>query len=242
MDTHTLADSQSLRAAARETLDREPRPAGLLARMLFAIMDLVYGRRLTLTKFAALELVARVPYQAWESVAYVAMTHVYRRLPLTRRIFQYVLEARAAQDNEQWHLLIVEELLEKRGVRRSRLLARAIPQLLALFYYHVSWLLYVIAPRFSYRLNADFEEHAARTYMRFVDEHPELEDEPWISTLATEYGAFATVADLLRRIGLDEREHRDDSLARIARPRFGPRSDRVGERCPHEVSGTITAR
>lgn len=41
----------------------------LSARLLFRIMDSVYGRDRTLEKFRALELVARVPHQAWENVA-----------------------------------------------------------------------------------------------------------------------------------------------------------------------------
>jgi len=36
----------------------------LFARVLFRGMDLVYGRRRTLSKFKVLELIARVPYQA----------------------------------------------------------------------------------------------------------------------------------------------------------------------------------
>jgi hypothetical protein len=104
------------------------RRPGILARTLFTTMDVVYGRALSLERFAALELVARVPYQAWENVAYTAVTHVSRRPGFARRIFEFVLEAREAQDNEQWHLLILEELVEKRGVRRSLLKARVIPQ------------------------------------------------------------------------------------------------------------------
>ena len=38
-------------------------------------MDALYGTPRTLEKFRVLELVARVPYQAWENVAYVAVTH-----------------------------------------------------------------------------------------------------------------------------------------------------------------------
>jgi DNA-directed RNA polymerase specialized sigma24 family protein len=36
------------------------------ARALFCGLDLFYGRRRTLEKFRVLELIARVPYQAWE--------------------------------------------------------------------------------------------------------------------------------------------------------------------------------
>lgn len=48
------------------TLNSARRCYGLGARALFALLDLVYGKARTLSKFKVLELVARVPYQAWE--------------------------------------------------------------------------------------------------------------------------------------------------------------------------------
>jgi demethoxyubiquinone hydroxylase (CLK1/Coq7/Cat5 family) len=204
------------------TPDTARRP-GLLARTLFSTMDVVYGRAPTLEKFAALELVARVPYQAWENVAYVALTHLQGRAGFTRRVFEFVVEARDAQDNEQWHLLLVEELIAQRGLRRSWLRARAIPQLLAVVYYHISWLLYVIAPRLSYALNADFEDHAEHTYLAYLQTHPELEREPWRTEIGSDYAELPTVGALLRRIAQDEGEHRDHSLRHLSRPRFSER-------------------
>src|SRR5688500_4682804 len=47
----------------------------LSAKGLFALMDRIYGHERSLEKFRVLELVARVPYQAWENVAYVTVTH-----------------------------------------------------------------------------------------------------------------------------------------------------------------------
>jgi ubiquinol oxidase len=202
------------------SIGRSARRHGPLARALFFAMDVLYGRRITLQKLQVLELVARVPYQAWEGVAYTALTHVHQRLRLARRIFDYVREARAAQDNEQWHLLIVDELIERSGQQASWLFGRAIPQVLALVYYHVSWLLYVIAPRWSYALNADFEDHAEASYLAFVDSHPELESQPWTSIFADDYGAHATLASLFRQIARDEAEHRDESLRRMQHARF----------------------
>ena len=35
-----------------------------------------------------------------------------------------------------------------------------------------------------------------------------------------DYGSFASEADLFRRIALDERQHKEESLARIEQPRF----------------------
>lgn len=203
----------------------QPAPArirkpGVLARTLFASMDVVYGAAPSLEKFAALELVARVPYQAWENVAYVALTHVQGQGSFARRVFEFVVEARHAQDNEQWHLLLVEELLAQRGVVRSWWKARAIPQLLALLYYHLSWLLYVVAPRLSYALNADFEQHAEREYLDYVAQRPELDREPWRTEIGAGYGRLPSVGALLRRIAFDEAEHCAHSLAHLTAPRF----------------------
>jgi ubiquinol oxidase len=57
-------------------------------------------------------------------------------------------------------------------MREGFLLYRLIPQVIAFFYYQISWLLYVFKPAWSYRLNAAFEDHAEREYMQFVAEHP----------------------------------------------------------------------
>lgn len=207
-------------AEQQRTLSSPRRRYGLLARLLFVTMDLVYGRRRTLSKFKVLELIARVPYQTWEHVAYVAVTHIHRQPRFARRVFEFVREARAQQDNEQWHLLILEEAVQRQGIEEGFLRYRVVPQLIAFFYYHVSWLLYVINPRLSYALNADFEDHAEHEYMLFVQENPALERQPFISDFRQDYGAFRSMADLLRRIGLDEREHKDESLARMQQPRF----------------------
>ena len=193
---------------------------GLLARGLFLAMDLLYGRERSLAKFKVLELVALVPYQAWEQVAHAAIPHRHRMPGFARRVFGFVREARAQQDNEHWHLLILEEQLARQGVARSGWRFRAMPQLLAFFYFHVSWLLYVIKPSLSYRLNADFEDHSEHEYMEFVHERYEMEDQPWISDFVGDYGQHESLADVLRHIGLDERRHKLASLAHIDRPRF----------------------
>jgi hypothetical protein len=194
---------------------------GLLARPLFWVVDVIYGRRRSLEKFKVLEIVARVPYQAWESVAYVAITHTASLPEFARRIFEFVEEARHQQDNEQWHLLILEELIRERRTRQGFVRFVLIPQLLALAYYHVSWLLYVMRPAMSYRLNADFEDHAEHEYMQYVAETPALEKDGYAGAFADDYGRFDTLADLFRRIALDEREHKELSLARLSAPRFG---------------------
>ena len=210
----------SLAAEQEKTLQSARRSYGILAKILFLTMDVLYGRKRTLSKFKVLEIIARVPYQSWEHVAYIAMTHTYSRPGFARRVFEFVKESRSQQDNEQWHLLILEEMVQKQGIKENYLLARVIPQLIAFFYYHVSWLLYVMKPGWSYGLNADFEDHAEHEYMLFVQENPAFESVPFVSDFESDYGKFPSVADLFRNIGVDERHHKEESLTHIAHPRF----------------------
>jgi ubiquinol oxidase len=212
--------SDELKRAQSETLATPKIRYGLLARALFVTMDLLYGRRRTLSKFKVLEVIARVPYQAWEHVAYIAITHMHPRPDFAQRVFERVRESRVQQDNEQWHLLILEELTDRKAIREGFVRHRLLPQMIAFVYYHISWLLYVARPRWSYLLNAWFEDHAEREYMRYVAENPALESEPFESIFADDYGHFASLADLFRQIGYDERVHKLESLERVATARF----------------------
>ena len=213
-------ETSELKAEQDKTLATPRLRYGLLARALFLGMDVFYGRKRTLSKFKVLEVVARVPYQSWEHVAYIAMTHTHAEPHLARRIFEFVSESRHQQDNEQWHLLILVEMTAQQGLKEGLLRYRLIPQLLAFFYYHVTWLLYVIKPGLSYELNAHFEDHAEHEYMEFVRDNPHLETTPFASDFEKDYGAFASQADLFRQIGLDERQHKLESIERMGRPRF----------------------
>ena len=216
----TITEPMDLKTEQQKTLAEYRRRYGFLAALLFVSMDLFYGSKRSLPKFKVLEVIARVPYQSWEQVAYIAMTHTYAALHFARRVFEFVKESRSQQDNEQWHLLILEELVQKRQIRESFFLHRLLPQFAAFFYYHVSWLLYVIKPAWSYTLNADFEDHAEHEYMEFVREHPEFEQEPFESDFKEDYGNFQNAADLFRQIALDERLHKEESVSRIQQARF----------------------
>ena len=209
-----------LKVEQAKTLASPRRHYSFFAWLLFVSMDLFYGRRRNFSKFTVLEVIARVPYQSWEHVAYIAMTHTYAKPHFARRVFEFIKESRSQQDNEQWHLLILEELMQKRNIRENFFWYRILPQFTAFFYYHVSWLLYVIKPAWSYRLNADFEDHAEHEYMEFIWENPAFEAEPFESDFAEDYGRFSNLAELFRRIALDERAHKEESLARIAQARF----------------------
>ena len=212
-DTDLKTEQEKILRTAR-------RKYGFLAKILFFTMDLFYGKKRTISKFKVLEVIARVPYQAWENIAYIAMTHTYAWPRFCRRIFEFIKESRHQQDNEQWHLLILEELIQKKKIKENFFLFRLLPQAIAVFYYHVSWLLYIIKPSWSYALNADFEDHAEHEYMELVVENPYFESEPFKSEFEADYGSFRSLADLFRNISLDEQEHKNESIERMKKARF----------------------
>jgi hypothetical protein len=191
-----------------------PHRYGLPARLVFRLIDSIYGRARTWQKFKVNEILARMPYQAWEHVAYCAITRTHDLEEYPRRIFERVKESREEQDNEQWHLLIIQEWMHRKGLPESKIKHRMIPRLLAFGFYHLTRILYAIRPGWSYRFNADLEDHAEREYMTFVSEHPELEREPFVSLFAKDFGSFPTMADVMRQIAIDERTHKEESCNR----------------------------
>jgi ubiquinol oxidase len=211
---------EELQQAQVQTLDAPRRRYGIAARVLFVTLDVVYGKARTLGKFKVLELVARVPYQAWQQVAFVAITHVHNDPEMARRIHEGVGESRAQQDNEMYHLLIIEELIARAGLPQPQLKFYWLPQMIAFIYYHVSWLLYVVRPRWSYGLNADFEDHAEHEYMIMVTEHPEWETRSFEYPFVEDFGQFSSQADIFRQIAHDERVHKLESEAQMQNPRF----------------------
>jgi ubiquinol oxidase len=115
-----------LRAAELETM-RAPRLRyDVVSRLLFALIDLVYGRAGNLRKFQALELLARVPYHAWERAAYRA-ARLSHRANLASTVHRCILQSRAQQDNEQWHLFVLDEVIQARGERLRRFRDRCCP-------------------------------------------------------------------------------------------------------------------
>jgi ubiquinol oxidase len=212
-------DHERLVIEQQATLASPRRQASLGARVLFLLMDVVYGKARTLEKFRVLELIARVPYQAWENVAYVAVTHTASEPGFARRVFNRVRVSRWEQDNEQWHLLILEALTRD-SPRGPWVKSQLLPQMIAFFYYQWSWLTYVVRPEWSYRLNADFEDHAEHEYALLVAEHPEWEQTPPPTEFSDDFGDYDSLADLFRQIGYDERVHKLESEANLSAPRF----------------------
>lgn len=220
MDRVILSPHQ-LRLEQDRTLATPPEPYGLPARLAFRLIDAIYGKQRSWQKFKVNEILARMPYQAWESIAYSAITHTHEEEQYARRVFKRVIESRDEQDNEQWHLLIIQEWINRKGLPESKFRHRFISRLLAFGFYHLTLILYAIKPGWSYQFNVDLEDHAEREYMKFVSENPLLEQEAFRSAYEKDFGSLPTMADVLRQIAVDERLHKEESRAKMDMVRLG---------------------
>jgi len=194
------------------TLLRPRLPYCGAAKFFFFAMDCVTGRETTLPKAKLIEMVASIPYRAWEIREYGRLTAGYADAGRVKPAQETVDWSRAAQDNEYGHLLVIHEKMRQDGLADPWYLAWPIPALMVGSYRVFCWLLARIAPRTAYAFNAQFEDHAEHVYAQFVADHPEWETQPVDSVLVTAiYGPRGSWAEVFRRIGLDEREHRNAS-------------------------------
>lgn len=199
------------------TLSRPRRKYGIMARMLFFGMDSFYGRERTLGKMRLLEVLARIPYQTWEIHQYNKVTHHFENEKTVMQSEDIIEWAREAQDNELWHLRVIIEKIKKDRVKLGLFKDHIAPHFAALFHYSFNRTLAFLNTKAAFKLNADFEDHAEHEYMKFVEEHPELEQQAVSQDVAKMIGNFKTWADVFRKIALDERQHMNNSLERCGR-------------------------
>lgn len=213
----TIGKDVDLKKEQEKTLASPVMRSNLILKILIVTLDVLYGKKRSLPKVRVLEILARYPYWAWEDGGYRRLTrlHTACRLP-PREDTDYYLNwinlGREAQDNEQWHMLLVEEMIAKEGIRLNPLRHKYLPKLMAFVYYHLTRLMVCIYPHSSFYMNAAFESHAEHEYMKLAKEHPEWDEEPVDSKYFEFYPRQKTLADLIRRIGLDERDHMIHSI------------------------------
>ena len=92
---------------------------------------------------------------------------------------------------------------------------------------HSGWAMARVAIRRAFLLNGELEDHAEHTYAQLVQDHPEWEDQPVESTVVQGYGSFRSWANVFRRIGLDERDHMNNSFVFAGRPEQVVEYDRM---------------
>ncbi|MEE9524400.1 MAG: hypothetical protein V3V59_06590 [Thermodesulfovibrionales bacterium] len=207
-----------LKKEQEATFSRKLRHYGVLARMLFRAMDRFYGEELTWGKIRLLEILARIPYQAWETRQYKRMTRRFSDPDAVALAEDVVSWSREAHDSEFWHLRVIHEKMKKDNVSLHWFKDRIMPSIAAFKYNLFSRFLALVSPKTGYALNADFEDHAEYEYMNFVLQHPELDDQPVTSDVITGYRSdLKTWGDVMRFIGLEERDHMNNSLRRCGR-------------------------
>jgi len=201
-----------LRVEQQATLDRPRMKYTPMARFFFESMDFIYGKQLTMPKIKLIEILARIPYHAWEIKAYWRLTFGYHDEKIRREGLDLVKLGRLSQDNEFWHLIIAVEKIREDGIKESGFWFQFMPRVMALGYALFARLLATFNLKGAFLFNAMFEDHAEHEYAQFVKDHPELDQQPMKSDLVRQFGSHATWGDVFRHIGLDERFHRNESL------------------------------
>lgn len=212
----TLNDDAAL-AAYKAPYDNY-RPS-LLPRILGGFLvwcgNIVYGKPSYL-KFRAVEVIARVPYHSWASAVFTLLTMFYADEKRALKLSAISRFARFASDNETMHVVVISALARKEqrsGVIRHTL----IPMIFAFFYFWLSYLLYLVNPRWSLETNYLFEQHAFDQYSLFLKENEvALKAKPIESDFLAWYGRHPrSQYEFFRSVRNDEIVHRNQSIHEI---------------------------
>ena len=65
--------------------------------------------------------------------------------------------------------------------------------------------------------------------MLFVQENTQFASQPFDSAFTQDYGSYSNLGDLFRRIGIDERMHKIESLEQMEHARFSLQNDRANK-------------
>jgi hypothetical protein len=114
-------------------------------------------------------------------------------------------------------MLLWADLCHQMGIKLRWVRHFVMPKAMTFVYFLITRAMYRINPVWSFAMNAAFESHAEHEYMLYALEHPEFETMPVDSVWFRYYPKQKSVADLVRRVGLDERDHMNHSLEEIER-------------------------
>ena len=192
----------------------------LLGGLLVSAGNLFYGNKPSYLKFRAVEVIARVPYHSWAAVAHTLLTAFYQNEQKALDLCGDNNFARLSQENETMHVVVISYLVKKEGIKDNVILHTVIPMLFAFFYYWMSYIMYMIRPKWSLELNYLFENHAFEQYDQFIDENEEmLKDRSIESEFLSWYGReHLTQYDFFKAVRNDELIHRNKSIHAIPQP------------------------
>ncbi len=191
------------------TLRRKKYPYSMMARFFICLMDSIAGKRTSLSKLKLLELLASIPYREWEKRQYANITKNYADLFFVQKCKRMIDWCRQAQDNEFWHLLILEEKMKEDREKDPWYLSYCVRTWMVCCYVAFSKYTSRINLQWAVFFNAQFEDHAEHCYAAFIEEHPSWDYQPVNSPLVQKFGCFDSWGDVFRRICLDERDHRN---------------------------------
>lgn len=189
-----------------------------IARFFFFSMDMLVGKKTTLAKAKLLEILACIPYRAWENRQYKRMTYHYDDSQIVQQAGRIASWGRESQDNEYWHLLAVHEKMKEDGIKDPWFLSTLMIFLMVMSYAIITWTMAKFNIRGAFLFNAEFEDHAEHVYAQFVAEHPEWEKQPVKSDFVRNYKNFQNWAEVFRSIALDERDHMNNSFIFCGKP------------------------
>lgn len=227
---YTMGKQVDLKAEQEKTLQTPYMKSNIILKMFYLTADIVFGFRRTLPKFKVIEVMARYPYWAWENGSYHRLSRHYATSRYTRKdhtdvAVRHIDLGRRSQDNEQYHLMLIEDIMRQKGIKQGWFKNYVLVRLMAFGYLLLTRCMYRLKPEWSFSMNARFESHAEHEYMKMVAENPEWENEPVESEYFIYYPRQATMADLFRRIGLDERDHMNESIEEYERITGRPLKD-----------------
>jgi ubiquinol oxidase len=207
-----------LKKEQKASLARPHHKYSMAAKFFFFSMDLITGKKTTLGKTKLLEILASIPYRAWEIRQYQRLTRQYHNASLVQEAHKIMFWGRESQDNEYWHLLVINEKMKEDNVNDPWYLISIIPFLMVGTYRLISRIMAVFNISRAFLFNAEFEDHAEHVYAKFVEDHPEWDTQPVKKKLVKAYGDFQSWGDVFRRIGLDERNHMNNSFVFCGKP------------------------
>lgn len=161
LDSVTDDDTSSTSAWEKGVIKVEQSVNIFLTDSVIKILDALYRDR-NYARFFVLETIARVPY-----FAFMSILHMYESFGWWRRA-DYLKVHFAESWNEMHHLLIMEEL-----GGNAWWFDRFLAQHIAIFYYFMTALMYLISPRMAYHFSECVESHAFETYDKFIKEQGE---------------------------------------------------------------------
>lgn len=189
----------------------------VLGWLLVTAGNTFYGHKPSYLKFKAVEVIARIPYQSWESAAYTMLTAFYGNERHAIRLCKMAAFGRFAQDNETMHVVVISNIVQKMH-KDAFFRHTLIPILFSFFYFWVIYLIYMFSHKAALELNYLFESHAYQQYSEFLKQEGEnLKQKPLVSDFLDFYGRnVKNEYEFFESVRNDELIHRNRSIREIA--------------------------